>query len=102
MSTRMAKGELDSKDFNDLFKAILQLKTIEESKRFFRDLCTLAELKAIAERWRVVQLLIDNVPYRKISERTGASTATVTRVAQWLNRGEDGYRLVLKRMKRIK
>lgn len=98
----MAKGELDSNDYNDLFKAILQLKTAAECKKFFRDLCTMPELEAIAERWHVVQLLIAGVPYRAISERTGASTATVTRVAQWLNRGEGGYRLVLKRMKRLK
>jgi TrpR-related protein YerC/YecD len=98
----MAKGELDNKDYSDLFKAILQLKTIDESKKFFRDLCTMPELEAIAERWHVVQLLIAKVPYREISERTGASTATVTRVAHWLNRGEGGYTLVLKRLKRIK
>lgn len=98
----MAKGELNSNDYNDLFKAVLQLKTVDECKKFFRDLCTMPELEAISERWHVVQLLIDDVPYREISVRTGASTATVTRVAQWLNRGEGGYRLVLKRMKRIK
>ncbi|MBI4407083.1 MAG: helix-turn-helix domain-containing protein [Candidatus Kerfeldbacteria bacterium] len=98
----MVKSELDSKDYNDLFKAILQLQTVDESKKFFRDLCTIAELEAISERWHVVQLLIQGIPYREIRKQTGASTATVTRVAQWLNRGKGGYRLVLKRMKRIK
>lgn len=98
----MTKGELDSKDYSDLFKAILQLKTADECKKFFRDLCTIPELEAISERWHVVQLLIEKMPYREISQRTGASTATITRVAQWLNRGEGGYKLVLKRLKRIK
>lgn len=98
----MAKDELAGNNYNDLFKAILQLKTVDECKKFFRDLCTLPELEAISERWHVVQLLVAGVSYREISERTGASTTTVTRVAQWLNRGEDGYTLVLRRLKRIK
>ncbi len=86
----------------DLFKAILKLKNVNECEDFFRDLCTLSELKAMSERWAVVQKVQQKIPYRQISEETGASTATVTRVAQWLNRGEGGYKLVLKRMKRIK
>lgn len=98
----MPKSELQTAAFNDLFKAILQLKTADECKKFFRDLCTIAELKEMSERWQVVQLLVDGVPYREICERTGTSTATVTRIAHWLWHGEGGYTLVMKRLKRLK
>lgn len=82
---------------DDLFDAILQLKSRKECARFFRDLCTLNELKAMTERWQVAKQVDENVSYRAISEATGASTATVTRVAHWLHHGEGGYRLVLDR-----
>ena len=64
---------------------------------FFRDLCTLSELEAMAHRWEVVQLLDQGLPYQEISRRTGASTTTVTRVAHWLRHGEGGYRAALDR-----
>jgi TrpR-related protein YerC/YecD len=80
-----------------LFAAILSLETKQEVERFFRDLCTLSELEAMAHRWQVVQLLEDGLPYLEIAERTGASTTTVTRVAHWLRHGEGGYRLALDR-----
>ena len=69
----------------------------QEAERFFRDLCTLSELEAMAHRWQVVQLLEEGLPYLEIAERTGASTTTVTRVAHWLRHGEGGYRLALDR-----
>lgn len=84
-------------NMKDLFKAVLKLKTVGECERFFRDLCTLSELKAMTERWQVAKMANDKVPYRKIAAKTGASTATVTRVAHWLHHGEGGYQLVLKR-----
>jgi TrpR-related protein YerC/YecD len=83
---------------DELFEAMLQLKSGEECARFFRDLCTLSELKAMGERFQVVKQVDQEVPYRAISEKTGASTATVTRVAHWLHHGEGGYRLVLDRL----
>jgi TrpR-related protein YerC/YecD len=89
-----------SQDLNDLFEAILLLKTEEEVERFFRDLCTISELEAMSHRWHVARLLDQGLPYQEIAKITGASTATVTRVAQWLRRGEDGYRLMLDRTKR--
>ena len=98
----MADTSLNNKSYDELFAAMLQLKSATEFKKFFRDLCTRAELKAMAERWQVVQLLLAEIPYREISKQTGASTATVTRVAQWLNHGEGGYQLVLKRQKKVK
>ena len=83
----------------DLFAAMLALETRTELERFFRDLCTLSELEAMAHRWQVAQLVEQGLPYLEISERTGASTTTVTRVAHWLRHGEGGYRLALDRLK---
>ena len=83
----------------ELFEVIVHLEDPEECARFFRDLCTLTELKAMAERWQVVQLVSEDIPYREISERTGASTATITRIAHWLKYGEGGYRFMLERVR---
>ncbi len=84
----------------ELFEVIVHLEDPEECARFFRDLCTLTELKAMAERWQVVQLVSEDIPYREISERTGASTATITRIARWLKYGEGGYRFMLERVRK--
>jgi TrpR-related protein YerC/YecD len=83
----------------ELFEVIVHLEDPVECARFFRDLCTLTELKAMAERWQVVQLVSEDIPYREISERTGASTATITRIARWLKYGEGGYRFMLERVR---
>jgi len=88
--------ETDS-SVQELFEAIAHLKDPAECARFFRDLCTLPELKAMAERWEVAGMVSENIPYREISVRTGASTATITRIAHWVNYGEGGYRLMLER-----
>lgn len=80
-----------------LFNAVLSLETIEEAAAFFRDLCTRRELSDMSHRWQVAQLLDEGLPYREISERTGASTATITRINQWLRHGSGGYRLALDR-----
>ncbi|UCF36487.1 MAG: helix-turn-helix domain-containing protein [Acidobacteriota bacterium] len=82
----------------DLLEAIVLLKDSQEAGRFFRDLCTPTELETLAERWLVVRMLEQKLPYRQISRETGASTATVTRVAHWLKRGDGGYRLMLDRL----
>jgi TrpR-related protein YerC/YecD len=81
----------------ELFRAFLSLENKDEAEAFFRDLCTLAELDAMAHRWEVAQLLAQGLPYVEIAERTRASTTTVTRVAHWLKHGEGGYRLALDR-----
>ncbi len=83
-------------------RAILTLHSEDEAARFFADLCTPAELEALTDRWQVVQLVDSNVPYRRIHEMTGVSTATITRVARALVYGENGYRTVLDRPKRTK
>ncbi len=83
----------------DLFETIVHLEDPGECARFFRDLCTVTELKAMAERWQVAQLVSEDIPYREISQRTGASTATITRIAHWLKYGEGGYRFMLERVR---
>jgi TrpR-related protein YerC/YecD len=82
----------------ELFDAIQTLETRAETEAFFRDLCTLSELEAMAHRWEVVRLLERGLPYLEIAERTGESTTTVTRVAHWLRHGEGGYRTALDRV----
>jgi TrpR-related protein YerC/YecD len=81
----------------ELFGAILSLESRAELEAFLRDLCTIGELETMANRWKVAQLVDQGVPYTEIAERTGASTATVTRVAHWLHHGEGGYRTVIDR-----
>lgn len=81
-----------------LFDAILSLEDRAEAERFFRDLLTLGELHDLTLRWSVARLLDDGMHYAEISQRTGASTATITRIASWLRHGEGGYRLILDRM----
>ena len=82
-------------DVEALFDAILTLEDTAEAERFFRDLCTLNELRDMAQRWAVVRLLDSGKHYAEISRETGASTATITRIASWLNHGEGGYREAL-------
>ena len=84
----------------ELFAAIASLRTTDEVERFLRDLCTISELDAMAHRWQVAQLLDEGLPYLEVARRAHASTTTVTRVAQWLRRGEGGYRLALDRARR--
>src|SRR3954470_18762505 len=85
-------------DMEALFEAILALEDTDEARRFFRDLCTLGELRDMAQRWAVVRQLDAGRHYAEISRDTGASTATITRIASWLNHGEGGYRLMLDRL----
>jgi TrpR-related protein YerC/YecD len=81
-----------------LADAVLLLQTRDEARRFLRDLCTLPELEALTHRWQTALLLEQGMPYLEIAERVPTSTATVTRVAQWLRHGAGGYRLVLDRL----
>ena len=84
----------------ELGAAVSVLRDSEEALRFLRDLCTVNELRELAARWEVARLLDDGISYHDISERTGASSATISRVNQWLRYGRDGYRLVLDRQAR--
>ena len=82
---------------DELCDAFLALRTRDEIAAFLRDLCTLSELEAMTHRLQAARLLASGVPYATVAERVGTSTTTVTRVAQWLRRGEGGYTLVLER-----
>jgi len=92
----------DERQWDDLFATIAALKTPDETQAFLRDLCTRAELDAMAHRWEVAQLLEEGLPYLEVAERAHASTTTVTRVAQWLRNGEGGYQLALSRRTKAK
>jgi TrpR-related protein YerC/YecD len=85
---------------DELLQAIVALRTTDEAASFLRDLCTLSELEALTHRWQVAMLVDEGLPYQEVARRTGASTTTVTRVAQWLRHGEGGYRQALDRRKR--
>ena len=83
-----------------LYEAILSLETPEECRAFFQDLCTVAELRAMAQRLEVAQLLDEGLIYNDILQRTGASSATISRVNRALQYGADGYKTVLPRLKK--
>jgi TrpR-related protein YerC/YecD len=81
-----------------LFQAVLTLRSVEECRDFFRDLCTPAELQALADRWAVVGLLQRDLPYREIHRQTGVSVTTIGRVARYLDAGNGGYALAVRRL----
>ncbi len=84
---------------DNFFKAILMLENEEECYQFFRDIATISELKALGQRLEVARMLEEGLTYEKIVETTGVSTATISRVKRSLDYGEDGYTLILKRMR---
>lgn len=88
----------NTKKTDELMGAILQLKTKAEAKRFFRDLLTEDELIEFGNRWEAAKLLSRGVSYTKIEDATRLSSATIARVSKWLNKGMDGYKLVLSRI----
>ena len=94
----MATETWQTDDMRALIEAILALEDADAAGRFLRDLCTVGELHDLSQRWAVVRLLDDGLHYADISRRTGASTATITRIASWLNHGEGGYRQALERL----
>lgn len=81
-----------------LFEAVLSLKDKEECYLFFEDVCTINEILSIAQRYEVAKMLREKNTYLEIAEKTGASTATISRVNRSLNYGNDGYDLVFKRL----
>lgn len=99
--TKVAE-EWQTQDTDELIAAILRLKSAGEAARFLRDLCTLGEIHDLAQRWAVVRLLDEGKHYAEISRETGASTATITRIASWLKHGEGGYRQALERLRTAK
>ncbi|MFV0313695.1 MAG: YerC/YecD family TrpR-related protein [Anaerotignum sp.] len=91
------KTELTDK----LFQCILSMNTVEECYLLFEDLCTINEIQAIAQRMEVASMLDAKCTYVEIAEKTGASTATISRVNRCLNYGTDGYRLAIDRQKAV-
>ncbi|MCD7819739.1 MAG: YerC/YecD family TrpR-related protein [Lachnospiraceae bacterium] len=81
-----------------LFEAVLCLQNKEECYRFFEDVCTVNELLSLSQRFEVAHMLKENKTYLEIAEKTGASTATISRVNRSLNYGNDGYDIVLTRL----
>ncbi|WP_055667077.1 YerC/YecD family TrpR-related protein [Desnuesiella massiliensis] len=92
------KSKLQSEDMDFLFEAILSLKDKEECYRFFEDICTINEIKALEQRMQVAKMLKQKRTYLDIASTTGASTATISRVNRALNYGSDGYNLVFERI----
>lgn len=93
MNPKLKTDAMDS-----LFKAILCLNDEEECYTFFEDLCTIKELLSIAQRFEVATMLRDKKTYMEIVEKTGASTATISRVNRSLNYGCGGYELIFSRL----
>lgn len=94
MNNRNKRSDPES----ELYKAILELKNVEECYNFFVDLCTVSELKAMEQRFEVAMLLNDGLIYNEILEKTGASSATISRVNRSLNYGTDTYRTIFARL----
>lgn len=90
--------KIKSESVDHLFEAVLCLKTKEECYDFFEDLCTVNELLSISQRYEVASMLRNHRTYQEIAEKTGASTATISRVNRSLNYGNDGYQLVMERL----
>lgn len=89
----------DDENISYFFDAVLALKDRDECYRFFDDICTVPELKAISQRLSVAKMLSEKSVYSEIVSKTGASTATISRVNRSLNYGSDGYALVIDRVK---
>jgi len=89
---------IKSEEIDHLFEAILTLEDIKECYSFFEDICTINELHALAQRLHVAKMLREQNTYLEIAEKTGASTATISRVNRSLNYGNDGYDMVFSRI----
>ncbi|HCX78462.1 MAG: YerC/YecD family TrpR-related protein [Eubacteriales bacterium] len=94
----MQLEKLEEKHIKQLFQCILSLKDIDECYRFFEDLCTVNEVKSLAQRLEVARMLSEKSTYQRIEEATGASTATISRVKRCLEYGEGGYKEILQRI----
>jgi TrpR-related protein YerC/YecD len=94
----MQLDKIKGKELEQLFKAVLTLDTMEDCYVFFDDLCTVNEMKSMAQRLEVARMLREGYTYNQIEEETGASTATISRVKRCLNYGNEGYQLALDRI----
>ena len=98
MGKTVMNKKIKTEAVDHLFEAILTLKTPEECYAFFEDVCTVNELLSLSQRYEVAKMLREKKTYLDIAERTGASTATISRVNRSLNHGNDGYDLVFTRL----
>ena len=94
MKNKLVKNKLA----DSLFLAILDLKNLDESRRFFRDLLTEEEIIEFSKRWKVAQMLSNKISYLKIERVTGMSSTTIARISKWLNSGMSGYKFMLERL----
>ncbi len=98
----MSKKNLHDEAMDNLMDGILCLETREEAYNFFADLCTVNELEDLRQRFQVASMLREECTYTEIVEKTGASTATISRVSRAINYGEDGYDVVFERLNKDK
>lgn len=98
----IVESKLRNPELDLFFEAILQLENIDECYNFFEDVATINEIKSLAQRIHVAKLLKEKKVYTEIAEKTGASTATISRVNKCLNYGAGGYELILDRLEKIK
>lgn len=91
--------KIKTESVDSLFDAVLCLKSREECYSFFEDLCTVNELLSLSQRFEVAAMLKNHNTYLEIAEKTGASTATISRVNRSLNYGNDGYEMIFERLK---
>lgn len=94
----MYQSKLQTPEVDQFLKGILMLEDLEEAYRFFEDICTVSELRSIAQRFDVAKMLREGMTYTSIAEKTGASTATISRVNRALQFGCDGYKLVFDKL----
>ena len=94
----MMNKKIRNEATDGLFRAILNLNSLEECHTFFEDVCTINERQSLSQRFEVAKLLREKRTYLEIAEQTGASTATISRVNRSLNYGNDGYDMVFRRM----
>lgn len=96
------RSKFQDETVDQLFEAILALRTMEECYRFFEDICTINEIKSLAQRLEVAKMLREKKTYNEIAEKTSASTATISRVNRSLTYGTDGYNIILDRLEKMK
>ncbi len=97
----MKKQKWDNPKTDKLFKTILNLKSLDEAKRFFRDLLTEGEIEEFANRLEVAKMLSQKISYSRIEKLSGMSSTTIARINKWLTRGMGGYKLLINRSSNI-
>ncbi len=96
----MYESKIQNNETDELFRAILTLENLEDCYRFFEDICTINEIKTFSQRLEVAKLLRDGATFSHIAEKTGASTATISRVNRCLQYGTEGYKNAFERMEK--